>query len=533
VGVALAAGTVLFTHAIEPGAEPGRIVEDSAGRVHVVLRRAGAVLTLDGPTGAELARRSVCRVARGIAHDAERDRLLVACMEGNLVVMPTLAAEPRTSVEVAPDLRDVVVASDGVYVSTLRTASLFRLSHMLAAAAPVALPTRSLPFGAAGTMTEYTRSVGWRLSRLRDGGVAFTYQYATTAPLGSNDPTAPVVYGAGGTTSFGIVATAVTVVKDEGRFVRTVFRNNMPLTVDVAEDPETASLWAVSAANAITQQTASVFSVTNGELGVTCPTGAACPRASAVWSPGGEAVAIGFSHSLGPVVQLREPAGIALPRAGRVITINGATSVRDSGYRVFHGNYNVRTNLACASCHPEGQEDGRVWNFAAHGMLRTQTLLGTVQGTAPYHWAGDLPTVRDFLVEVWGRRMQGPALSNEQVAAVTGWLDALQPLASRPARDAEAAARGRALFESESSGCTGCHSGERHTNNQTMDVGTRGRFQVPPLVGLGWRAPYMHDGCASTLVARFDGSCGGTRHGAVGTMDAAQLNDLSAYLETL
>jgi len=34
------------------------------------------------------------------------------------------------------------------------------------------------------------------------------------------------------------------------------------------------------------------------------------------------------------------------------------------------------------------------------------------------------------------------------------------------------------------------------TNNQSADVGTGGTFQVPSLVDLAHRAPYMHDGCA-------------------------------------
>jgi len=130
----------------------------------------------------------------------------------------------------------------------------------------------------------------------------------------------------------------VTGVGDAGRLVGPVLRNNRPLTVDVAGDPETASVWALSAANAITQQAASVYNVTNGELGVTCPAGAACPRTSGVFSPNGEAVAIGFSHSLGPVVQLREPAGIALPPPGRAILARGPAAVPDQRHRWVPGN---------------------------------------------------------------------------------------------------------------------------------------------------------------------------------------------------
>jgi hypothetical protein len=72
------------------------------------------------------------------------------------------------------------------------------------------------------------------------------------------------------------------------------------------------------------------------------------------------------------------------------------------------------------------------------------------------------------------------------------------------------------------------------TNNQSFAVGTGGEFQVPPLVNLAYRAPYMHNGCAPTLMARFtDASCGGgDTHGRTAQLSTDQLADLIAYLET-
>jgi hypothetical protein len=71
----------------------------------------------------------------------------------------------------------------------------------------------------------------------------------------------------------------------------------------------------------------------------------------------------------------------------------------------------------------------------------------------------------------------------------------------------------------------------------TVDVGTddgsRTTFQVPSLVGLASHAPYMHTGCASSLSDVMLPSCGGTKHGGIGQMTAAQQSDLIAYLETL
>lgn len=63
-----------------------------------------------------------------------------------------------------------------------------------------------------------------------------------------------------------------------------------------------------------------------------------------------------------------------------------------------------------------------------------------------------------------------------------------------------------------------------------FDVGTSGSFEVPPLVGLAARAPYLHDGCGKTLGAML--GCG-DRHGSVGDLDDTQRSDLVAYLESL
>ena len=81
--------------------------------------------------------------------------------------------------------------------------------------------------------------------------------------------------------------------------------------------------------------------------------------------------------------------------------------------------------------------------------------------------------------------------------------------------------------------CASCHSGSRLTNNQSVDVGTGEVLQVPSLVGIGWRAPFMHNGCASTLFDRFDPKCGGAKHGDIADLTKDQIADIVAFVETL
>src|SRR5262249_52140156 len=100
--------TVLHTTALTPGDEPGRVVEDAGGRVHVVLRRGGAVVSIDETTGAVVARRAVCGAPRGIAYEASTDRLHVACEGGDLVSLPAGDGDVVRRLKLDVDLRDVI-----------------------------------------------------------------------------------------------------------------------------------------------------------------------------------------------------------------------------------------------------------------------------------------------------------------------------------------------------------------------------------------------------------------------------------------
>jgi CxxC motif-containing protein (DUF1111 family) len=116
---------------------------------------------------------------------------------------------------------------------------------------------------------------------------------------------------------------------------------------------------------------------------------------------------------------------------------------------------------------------------------------------------------------------------------MSDWLATVHPNAPMRASDDPAVVRGRALFESSDVGCTGCHSGQKLTNNTSVDVGTGGKFQVPSLVGVAYHEPYLHTGRAQTLRQRFDPSCGGSAHGNTANLSEPQLSDLVAYLQAL
>jgi hypothetical protein len=249
--------------------------------------------------------------------------------------------------------------------------------------------------------------------------------------------------------------------------------------------------------------------------------------------PSGEAVAVAYDPRGHLLVQTRDPATL------QVLTADGRTVVltydrrSDTGHDIFHTDSGG--GIACASCHPEGGDDGRIWKFRSkQGVLevrRTQNLRGGVMATAPFHWNGDLPNLKVLMDEVFVQRMRGPSLGQDYIDTLGKWMDTIPALPKTPPKNPEAVSRGQSLFNA--TGCTACHNGTLLTNNSTVDVGTGRKLQVPSLRGVAWRAPFMHDGCAKTLADRFNPQCGGDNHGVTSNLTAAQIQDLVAFLETL
>ncbi len=262
----------------------------------------------------------------------------------------------------------------------------------------------------------------------------------------------------------------------------------------------------------------------------------------------GQTTAVAFNPAVdvearqnGPwfIAQTREPATLAFFDTGdfepSTVVDLGGESMFDTGHEIFHRNSGA--GVSCASCHSEGGDDGRVWRFSPIGDRRTQSVDVGLAGTAPFHWDGDMHDLSTLMEEVFVGRMGGARQSDERLRVLSEWVFGLEPPARIVAEDDPAAVRGRALFESKEVGCNDCHTGPKHTNNQSYEVGTTAAghlLQVPSLVAVGYRAPFLHTGCATTLGERFDPACGGgDRHGKTSQLSPAELGDLIAYLESL
>ena len=194
--------------------------------------------------------------------------------------------------------------------------------------------------------------------------------------------------------------------------------------------------------------------------------------------------------------------------------------------------------MSCASCHAEGGQDGRVWDFSQFGEgLRNTISLNGKAGMAHglLHWSANFDELQDFEGQIRGfaggtglmeevdfytadradsMGLEKAGLSTD-LDALAAYMTSLSKTESHPISVAEVtpeARIGESLFSEK--GCATCHTGVTFTDSlsaQRHDVGTlletSGQrlgaaldgLDTPTVLGLLTSAPYLHDGSAATI----------------------------------
>ncbi|MEC7242195.1 MAG: PKD domain-containing protein [Myxococcota bacterium] len=207
-----------------------------------------------------------------------------------------------------------------------------------------------------------------------------------------------------------------------------------------------------------------------------------------------------------------------------------------SGKRVFHSSADPRMAksgyISCAHCHPDGRDDGVVWDFSDRGEgLRNTTSMEGIGSLkeGPLHWTGNFDEIQDFeedIREAFGGlgflseeewRDSEDALGEPKVgrsAALDDLASYVMSLVDFPVSPFDEPLGGEEAFLE--AGCDGCHPAPDYTDSsvesfQRHDVGTwteasgqrRGDvldgFDTPTLRGVHATAPYLHDGSAERL----------------------------------
>jgi len=210
------------------------------------------------------------------------------------------------------------------------------------------------------------------------------------------------------------------------------------------------------------------------------------------------------------------------------------------GRIVFHSAGDTRISKdgrACASCHPDGRDDGITW-ATPEGPRRSIMLAGRVSTAAPYAWNGTTKTLHDHLSLTFDR-LDGTGLKSLELEGLVAYVSTMRPPVAQ--QDAHASdpkvARGAAIFASKETGCSTCHSGATFSDGATHDVKSktdsdRGtKFKTPTLHFVGGTGPYFHDGRYKTLhdlLRDVDGKMGHTKH-----LSEPDLDSLEAFMRTL
>jgi len=561
------------SHAVRPialqaGDEPGRIIEGPDGTLFVALRRANAVVAIDVASGTITARANVSGAPRGMAYDAKSSSLYVACRSGQLLTLSPVNLSTTRTLQLDPDLRDVIVRKNDLVVTRYLSA------EVMVVGMDGTVSQRGTPDPAPGCATA---TVLTRAFALPSGQIALAHQvssddmvnvqtggYGMSSPsCGSGglvsrvvsmmDPPAPVDDGAAGAGGSDAGVSVPVGLSFASAFVPSAG------PFDVAFDPASGAFAMTALGTADAGGGGLKEGVSGG--GVSIAVGSTGPSAAPVSTPAhvfsttpsanfwlipssvpgsgaftsasqslkldGQPVAVTFNQG-NYVVQSREPASLVF-QDGSSVSLS-SESHADTGHLLFHLDTGI--GIACASCHPEGGEDGHVWHFPT-GLRRTLPLDGGVMERAPFHWDGSLPDMKSLFGEVMVQRMNFTAnVSDKQVAALGSFLEQVPEQMPVGGLDPAAVSRGEALFRRTDVGCATCHSGSQYTNNQLEDVGTGGEFVTPTLLGVGLRSPIFHDGCAKTVNERF-GACGGTAHGSPQILSDSERADLVTFLRSL
>jgi hypothetical protein len=194
--------------------------------------------------------------------------------------------------------------------------------------------------------------------------------------------------------------------------------------------------------------------------------------------------------------------------------------------------------IACASCHPDGGEDGLVWDFtqAGEGLRNTIALVGrSGTGHGRVHWSANFDEIQDFEGDIrngfggtglmsdadfdatrdpLGAPKAGRSADLDALAAYVTSLSRVPPSPFGRGADGavdDAVRAGRVVYVD--AGCVDCHSGAAFSDFARHDVGTIADgsglgigaplggvgFDTPTLRGVVHTAPYFHDGSAASL----------------------------------
>tara|TARA_B110000263_G_scaffold229885_1_gene223990 strand:- start:152 stop:2026 length:1875 start_codon:yes stop_codon:yes gene_type:complete len=222
-------------------------------------------------------------------------------------------------------------------------------------------------------------------------------------------------------------------------------------------------------------------------------------------------------------------------------------TVARRGMEVFYdGQRSLDQWYSCHSCHYNGGTNSRAMdtmNDGSNYTMKTVIPLYNLPRTGPWTWHGWQTNLHDAMHKSFTMTMQGTAVASEDADAILAFFASLKAAPNsfqrRDGSLSEEAQRGKALFQSDRTGCVQCHSGPHFTDGKIHDVGTTEEddrydgFNTPSLLGVHRKIRLLHDGREKSLAAVLTEDHAPQHVNGTGSLSDSELTDLIAYLKTL
>jgi DNA-binding beta-propeller fold protein YncE/mono/diheme cytochrome c family protein len=554
-------------------AAPGQLLVTADGRVLVALRTASAVTVLEPPEDPTATLEPRCTVAApaeptGLALTPDGARLLVTSRWAHaLTAYETGTLKASFTVDLPRDPLAVVTSSDGAraFISHVVGARLSVVDLREPAARQIDLhQIEGVSAFSSAKAVRWSTGQGYTLARTVSGRIFAPEILANPNPTPGEVTSGYGASGSGSPSEIGDIA----VLDEAGEHLATTpvldFRDHADCLLPRAAAIDEAGgriLVACLGVNAVIAYDAKSknphlapvtrWSVASGPTGIAVdPAG----RRAIVWSqfdrtlsflaldlPTTRTVVVTPTPTLSSPNPAPESVSVLVKDRITAIVLPAHRPPMDEtlalGRRVFHAagdSQMAGDGRACASCHPDGRDDGFTW-ATPDGPRQTPILAARLGDTAPYGWNGVSDHLEDHVHRTF-QRLFGFGLPPRSFDALLAYVRHMD-MSFAPAASSPEAARGDAIFHSAEAACATCHVDAATADGKAHDVQSRIKgdrtagFDTPSLRFLGQSAPYFHDGRYATigdLLRGVDGTMGHTAH-----LDDSDRRALEAYLEAL
>ncbi len=493
----------------------GLTTDPSGAQVYVVLQATAKLLRLDARSGVVTAEVDVGSNPRHVAVSSDGKAIYVSRF-----ITPPLPGEHTANVRANEGGADVVHV-DGATFKLVRTVHLAHSNKVDEENQGRGIPNYlgAMAISPDGTQG-YVPSKQDNLLRgaLRDG-LGLSFQNTVRA-----------------------ITSRVDLKTDAEDLQRRIDHDNSSQATAAAYDP--SGTWLFVALE--TSREVAVLDAHSGRQLMRINTGLA-PQAVAVTPDGGQLVVHNFMdrsvgvYELRPLLQQGQLAAPLLKTIVSTTTEERLNPIQLKGKQLFHDARDVRLArdryMSCASCHADGEHDGRTWDFTdlGEGLRNTPSLRGRAgMGQGALHWSGNFDELQDFEGQIrtlaggvglmrdqdfnQGTRSQplgdtkvGLSADLDALAAYMASLSESDPSPKREAIPSASMLAGRDVFKGQ---CVQCHGGPATTSSAMRalhNIGTlktsSGQRLGQTLIGIDtptlrdvWAtAPYLHDGSAATL----------------------------------